>query len=83
MLAPLLDSQKQDKRIGEILTELGVSHRPMPTPAITKQFRKLKQGVANLLELQKAVVAKEYEIQNLKKQKEQHYESGTMQTDVQ
>jgi hypothetical protein len=68
MAAPVPGPPKLQKRVDEILVELGVGLRPMPTAAVAKHFQKLKQDIATLLELQKAVATKEYHLQRVRGQ---------------
>jgi hypothetical protein len=52
-----------------MLMEMGIGLRPMPTAAICKAFNELRQDLVNLVELQRRVAAKEYQVGVLKDQK--------------
>jgi hypothetical protein len=51
------------------LVELGVGLRPMPTERVSKVFNEIRHDIVVLLDLQKHIAAKEYEVQILKDQK--------------
>lgn len=54
----------------DILVDLGVGLRPMPTKAVCQAFNELRQDIVTLLDLQKAVAQKDYQVQVFKDQKQ-------------
>jgi len=57
---------KTSKKVDEILLELGIGIRPMPTAAVCKIFNEIRQDIVALLDLQKHVKEKEYQVKMMK-----------------
>jgi len=70
ILTPLAVSNKVGKKVDDILLELGVGLRPMPTKNVCHTFNELRQDIVTLLDMQKAVTQKEYQVQVFKDQKQ-------------
>jgi len=57
--------------VDDILVEqLGIGLRPMPTKAICQAFNELRQDIVIMLDLQKHLAEKEYQVQMFKDQKQ-------------
>eukprot|EP01114_Cavostelium_apophysatum_P019586 TRINITY_DN6353_c0_g1_i1.p1 TRINITY_DN6353_c0_g1~~TRINITY_DN6353_c0_g1_i1.p1 ORF type:complete len:443 (+),score=142.77 TRINITY_DN6353_c0_g1_i1:157-1485(+) len=69
ILSPLPVSQKTAKKVDDLLIEMGVGLRPMPTAAISKIFNEIRQDVVSFVDLQKRITQKEYQVQLLKGQR--------------
>jgi len=70
ILTPLAVSNKVGKKVDDIIIELGVGLRPMPTKAVCQSFNELRQDIVTLLDLQKHIAQKEYQVQMFKDQKQ-------------
>jgi len=71
ILTPLAVSNKVGKKVDDILVEqLGIGLRPMPTKAICQAFNELRQDIVIMLDLQKHLAEKEYQVQMFKDQKQ-------------
>ena len=65
MLAPITQSQRLQRRVDQLLDELGVGIRPTPTADICEQFDALRGDILRLLETQRLVRRKEEEVRQL------------------
>ncbi len=63
---PLSIGQKKSKAIEQLLEELNVPARPIPTEQICVQFNDLRNDILLLLELKAACDVCEYDLQSLK-----------------
>jgi DNA methyltransferase 1-associated protein 1 len=66
MKTPMTLGQKKTKAIDQLLEELGVGLKPMPTEQICVQFNELRNDILLLLELKAACDACDFELQSLK-----------------
>lgn len=66
MLNSLPATHKNAKKVDEVLIELGVGTRPMATPEVHKAFTKLQSDIVTMLDLQKQVTQKEYQLRLLR-----------------
>jgi hypothetical protein len=62
MLAPITQSQRIQRRVDQILDELGVGIRPTPTAEICDEFDALRNEILVWMELQRLVKRKEEEL---------------------
>lgn len=70
MVTPVSNSTKLNRKIDDVLIELGVGLRPvMQTTLVRKAFNKLRADIGVMLDLQKHVAEKEYHLQILRDQK--------------
>eukprot|EP01117_Protostelium_nocturnum_P018392 TRINITY_DN7680_c0_g1_i2.p1 TRINITY_DN7680_c0_g1~~TRINITY_DN7680_c0_g1_i2.p1 ORF type:complete len:432 (-),score=180.12 TRINITY_DN7680_c0_g1_i2:19-1314(-) len=70
-------SNKVHKKMDEILVELGIGLRPLPTANITRVFNEVRHDIVMLLSLQNQIATKEYQVQLLKDRKKSMLSNDT------